>query len=907
MFMSADWDGTLWRGRTSCRWDGRRWLAVAHTPRGTICPGTISSARFAMLPAETDGDSSQRTNTSPSPSSNNNNNNISHPGDKIQPLSSDSPPTEDVPSPLGMPYVAGQQSDESASASAASPSDKDHSDRPAEHSGRPFGDMDDWKRPGLSLSERWRGIKAEQRRAWDHGRAERRRLGTWRWALRWIQGPDHPPPMRVKHYPWWPWEPLERIWIYWTDPVAWKDPSVFYGQGGSRRGWLSHQDTASPEVAAPQTDPESPSAHAKAGGLYTPQGLRYRSPASVPDASALITQPEPEEERDTQGHPPSAWRKGVLGDLRLNLLHWLLLVITCIGWIFGFAVIARDLWYRSSTSIPSSALSSSSSGSGSDSSFSDTTVSSITPVSFYSCTASFWSYNANCGLNGNDCTPFASSTGYSFRCPKDCLGTTLGATRAVGDQTINWAPLLVGGGDVNQTYRGDSWICQSAVQAGLFSDNTGGCGVAHLIGTHSGFVGADRHGAHSLSFNSTFPLSYRFLPSVSGGGNQCKDERWKGYVLDVILSAWTSFVLRPKTIVLYWILVVLGFWHINMFSEPRGLPPPIGEGFGDFLPCLFGAYVIWKVSIRFVLPAFRVLPIEGTVLWLAWYWIGTLLDVVFANVPLNRLVGSDLASQPGAIPSLVVIVIVIVVLAINQVIFVIRRQGYLPKYLALYATGGVIVGLLAAIPGETVRVHHYILALVLLPGVGFPTRISLMAAALLLGMYLNGIGRWGFDGLIQDTAVVRGDGASGSALPTFATNRSTWHGVSPLPQASGIVAWDPIPTSLAQTYDSFALLVDDVLRYQGGETQFDMGSLYGVYDANVTSTNATVASTTSSHQQRQESNVTLASALATAQALATEPHYLRLAYVSNGNYGDFTMMATVYFNGTWVDASSGRT
>lgn len=428
----------------------------------------------------------------------------------------------------------------------------------------------------------------------------------------------------------------------------------------------------------------------------------------------------------------------------------------------------------------------------------------------------------------------------------------------------------------------------------MFRDDQGGCGIVHLIGSFSNFTGSEAHGVQTESFDSTFPVAYRFLRSEGG---DCTDQRWKGYVLDVILSAWTSLVLRPKTIVLYWILVVQGFWHINMVSEPRSLPPPIGEAFGDFLPCLFGAYVIWRLSIRFVLPPFRAFPIEGTILWLAWFWIGVLLDVVFANVPLQRLVGSDLSSEPGALASLIVIIIVVVILALNQAIFVVRRQGYLPKYLTLYGTGGIIVGLLAAIPGEVVRVHHYILALVLLPGVAFPTRISLMAAGLLLGMYLNGIGRWGFDGLIQDVATVRGDGTIGSALPSFLTNSTTWSGVTALPNATGIVEWVGIPNSLKDTYDSIALLVDDVLRYQGTDTLFDLGSLYTAYGANVSLSDEGITVTNSSWREKVE----------LARALATEPHYLRLAYVSQGNYGDFTRAATAYFNKTWVDAPAGRT
>ncbi|WP_225424620.1 hypothetical protein, partial [Lactiplantibacillus mudanjiangensis] len=41
--------------------------------------------------------------------------------------------------------------------------------------------------------------------------------------------------------------------------------------------------------------------------------------------------------------------------------------------------------------------------------------------------------------------------------------------------------------------------------------------------------------------------------------------------------------------------------------------------------------------------------------------------------------------------------------------------------------------------------------------------------------------------------------------------------------------------------------------------------------------------------------------------MANQPHYLRLAYTSNGSPGDFTKAAIAYWNGTWIDAPEGAT
>jgi hypothetical protein len=53
---------------------------------------------------------------------------------------------------------------------------------------------------------------------------------------------------------------------------------------------------------------------------------------------------------------------------------------------------------------------------------------------------------------------------YDFRCPAGC-DVILQNSRTVGNQKQEYVPLIVGGGDVNGTYRGDSFICSAAVQA----------------------------------------------------------------------------------------------------------------------------------------------------------------------------------------------------------------------------------------------------------------------------------------------------------------------------------------------------------------------------------------------------------------------------------------------------------
>jgi hypothetical protein len=213
-------------------------------------------------------------------------------------------------------------------------------------------------------------------------------------------------------------------------------------------------------------------------------------------------------------------------------------------------------------------------------------------------------------------------------------------------------------------------------------------------------------------------------------------------------------LLRPSPLALFWGLVCIGYWHISLFSQPRAQPPPISTAFGDFLPLLFVAYAVWRVAFRFVFPLFAArAPLEAMVLYLGPYWVGVLTNLTFDNIPIDRLLISDIKKRSGGIVSLVVIIVVLVVFALNQV-RVIRKTGWLPKYLAWYIIGGFIVLVLALLPNLELRLHHYIIALALLPGTAFPTRISAMCQGVCLGLLLNGIAAWGFDSIVQTAAEV---------------------------------------------------------------------------------------------------------------------------------------------------------
>ncbi|KII93796.1 hypothetical protein PLICRDRAFT_171503 [Plicaturopsis crispa FD-325 SS-3] len=481
----------------------------------------------------------------------------------------------------------------------------------------------------------------------------------------------------------------------------------------------------------------------------------------------------------------------------------------------------------------------------------------LTPASsFIDCTSAYWSMNAGCGLNGEQCAPF-DDTSFQFRCPAQCSSVILENPRTIGNEQVEFVPLIVGGGDANQTYRGDSFICATAVQAGVISDSKGGCGTMELIGNFTDFLPTTAHGLTSVGFPSVFPMAFQFVAGGSPG--HCTDLRNPALAFDILVTCLLFLVLRPPAIVIFWCLTCIGFWHITLFSQPRGTPPPLDEAFGTFFPALFVAYAFWRLAFRFTLPLFAQAPIEAAVWYLAPFWTGVLANITMEKIPIDRLLASDLHKRSGAITALVIIVVIVLVLVVNQ-IRVIRKTGWLPYYLGWYVLGGLVTIVLAFLPGLQYRLHHYVAAIAIMPATGFPTRLSAIYQGFLLGLFLNGVAAFGFDSMLQTAADLVRDGTQGSALPSFLTNSTTYN--SSIPLVNQTLSWSPIPDAVG--FDGFSLLVDDVERYAGTALNYSLAALQ-----------------------------------------AGIPHFFRLAYTSGGSIGDFTMPATLWPNGTWVDPLDG--
>jgi hypothetical protein len=237
--------------------------------------------------------------------------------------------------------------------------------------------------------------------------------------------------------------------------------------------------------------------------------------------------------------------------------------------------------------------------------------------------------------------------------------------------------------------------------------------------------------------------------------SSCTDRRTAALVFNALVTFLLFAVLRPRPLVLYWSLVCIGFWHVTLFSQPRGTLPDLEGGFETFLPALFVAHAFWQCAVRWTLPPLvKRIPLEGAIIYLGPWWITVLNNMTLDRLPVDRLMLGDITKRAGGLATLLAGAAVVAAILASQ-LQLMRATGYLPAYLRRYAVGAGVVLALALLPGLNLRVHHYIFAIMFLPGTAFPTRLSAIFQGFLLGMFLNGVAAWGFDGILQTAQSVR--------------------------------------------------------------------------------------------------------------------------------------------------------
>ncbi|KAL2809589.1 hypothetical protein BJX63DRAFT_352149 [Aspergillus granulosus] len=500
-----------------------------------------------------------------------------------------------------------------------------------------------------------------------------------------------------------------------------------------------------------------------------------------------------------------------------------------------------------------------------------------TPVKL-SCWSRLWSNATNCGLDGDYCRPFDQET-LAFRCPAACSSFMVLEPYFVGPLEINYQSLVIGGAPHSESdvgiYRGDSSICQAAIHAGLLDDSKGGCGVLRRMGEQGSFPAVERNGISSVEFPSNFPLSFTFETggSFKDGDLKCQDLRWPLFTFSVIVSTLVSLVVSSPA-GFYSSIFFIVYFQVALSSDPPYSPDYyeiVSTALGRFLPCAFVGFAIYYFAVRHTLKDLDA-HWDKTVLWLGPCWVGALNTDTFDKIPISRLTPHDIQQQPGAIPALIIIILILLTVVITQAL-AFRNEGRLPKMLAVYGT--LVAGVLAllAVPNMNLRIHHYILALLFLPGTTLQTRPSLLYQGLLMGLFINGIARWGFDSILQTSAALLDGAQLGSLLPEITTSIITFSSPTSL-----TFSFEDL--SIPHEVDGLSVLINDVERFHAFRSD-------GATDVKIPNWNWT-------------------------RVRSGEPEYFRFGYIKENALGgfwyeDFTDPVTWMADGKWnVTADSSQ-
>lgn len=480
-----------------------------------------------------------------------------------------------------------------------------------------------------------------------------------------------------------------------------------------------------------------------------------------------------------------------------------------------------------------------------------------------SCSSRFWKDGPSCGPDGVECQPFDNIT-FAFRCPANCEVAKVWNPYVIGTEEIVYRSLVVGGLTGSEErpdyiYRGDSFICGAALQAGLISDSYGGTGVVSLVGEQNNFSSISANGVSSIGFLPRFPLSFTFLPKAHNMPEACKDPRWSLLMISVIATSIIS-IFTQSPAVFYWSSFIIPYFTVALGADPPDFDDfndVISTAFAGFLPAAFVAAIIYIYCARRTLQGLTA-QFEKTILWLGACWAGALNAYTFDNIPLQRLTPHDLREQPGAIPTLLTIIFVLIAVTLGQA-WAFRIEGRMPRYLNFYGILISCILTLVLIPNLNLRIHHYILALLLVPGTALQTRPSLLYQGLLVGLFISGIARWGFASILETDAVLFSDGPVGGSIPSIAAPTIF----------DNTVLFDWSNLTDTQSGSRISILVNDVERFR---SPLDYNS-------------PTSFNWTRYHDDEEE--------------------YFRMAYVRTSrmgrdSVGDYSKASTWFGNGSWI-------
>lgn len=440
--------------------------------------------------------------------------------------------------------------------------------------------------------------------------------------------------------------------------------------------------------------------------------------------------------------------------------------------------------------------------------------------------------NDKCGIDGEKCRASQLGGSVAFKCPSNCQrqSWTYSGT-PVGDMEAIYRPFVIGG--VNNSYRADSFPCAAAVHAGKVSNRIGGCARVRFNGPRIGFLGSEKNNIASIGYDGEFPASYGFESTEGMDVIGCYDLGDLMVVINVLLSHIFGYFVSDSA-VFFWVQFLAGFWTVILASHPpkeggssEANAELISLAFRRLLPALLSSFAIYRGCVAETLHKGHLVNLSRAALWVPAFWAGVLENYVFAYLPIDRLTIDDLNGISGAWTAMVILAVIVVgIVAVQGLI--IWRAGKLRFYALLYGAILILLWMLSLIPNETLRIHHYILALIFLPGTAFRTSGSLIYQGFLVGLFISGIARWDFDSILQTfDQLRRGAPSQKGAVPSIKAIKveGASDGGSNLLLSNITLVWDAIiagSEGILDQWDGVSLVINDVERYRGSQVQFPL-------------------------------------------------------------------------------------
>lgn len=449
--------------------------------------------------------------------------------------------------------------------------------------------------------------------------------------------------------------------------------------------------------------------------------------------------------------------------------------------------------------------------------------------------------NNACGLNGSLCE-YPKGDIY-VRCPALCdRESWVYSAMPVGLQNIKYRGYYIGGGrlgndnsnrydslQISAPYRADSFVCGAAVHAGIVSPLTGG--VARLtydVPEQVSFPSASdrRVASRSIEFDSFFPRAFYFKSFNNANVSRAHDPRFRAVILNIVGGI--PLVFLASAPVFYWIMNMVGFWTIILSLDPPVTPGSLVPG--DFaqllsialerlLPTCFILHVMWQSSTTITLspaPGKVASPWKRLLLWYPSFWVGVLNNLTFDRLPVDRLLPDDIRQQPGAVFCIWIILTSVAVGAAIQA-YQVWRSGRLAKFAAFYAIVALGITLISQILGLSLRIHHYILAMILIPGCSTRGSPAHVFQGVLGGLLLSGTARWGLAAIAETVVSLKRQDPTGTLAPPQLA----------FDLASKTLLVVPSLPGMQNVSSTFSLLINDVERLVANSSEaIDFGNLF---------------------------------------------------------------------------------